>query len=214
MSAQDVFHILLGIPLTVALTVGSFLIGAVLGFPLLLLRVTRFRPLRFLLIAVFAFVRALPPILWLFLIFFGLGAGVIRVSPFAASLAAFGLISAVNLAEIYRGGLLSIHHGQWEATRALNIPLWSTWRDVIAPQIFRVSLPGATTYAIGLMKDSAIASTVGVTELAYRGRLIQQMTHEGLAAFATVGLGYILLSLPVAAFARSVERRLKKGVAA
>lgn len=206
-------HILMGIPITLALTAAAFAVGALFGFPIMLLRQSRLWPLRFVTITVIAIVRSLPPILWLFMIFFGLGTGLITMSPFAAALVAFGMIAAVNMAEIYRGGMISIGAGQWEAARALNLGRFHTWTDIMIPQMFRVALPSAATYVIGLMKDSAIASTIGVMDLAYRGRQIQQLTFEGLSVFAAVGICYILLSLPVAWLSRMTDRRLRQKVA-
>lgn len=213
MSLENLLHIATGIHMTLALTGLAFLIGAILGFPVMLARSSHIAPLRAAMIAIIAFVRALPPILWVFLVYFGLGTGLINMSPFTAALAAFGLIATVNMAEIYRGGMVSIGAGQWEAAHALSLPRLSTWRDIMVPQMVRVSLPSAATYAIGLMKDSAIASTIGVAELAYRGRQIQQLTFDGLSAFAFVGLCYIVLSLPVAWIARRTERALRAKVA-
>lgn len=213
MTLANVFHIILGIPLTLALTGAAIFAGMILGFPVMLLRESRFMPLKVIVIALIAFIRALPPILWVFLIYFGIGTGLINMSPFVASSAAFGLIAAVNMAEIYRGGLVSIHAGQWEAARALNLSTFNTWRDILIPQTIRVILPPSATYVIGLMKDSAIASTVGVAELAYRGKQIQQMTFEGLAPFAVVGACYIAMSLPVAWLSRNAERKLREKVA-
>lgn len=213
MTPDNLLHIALGIPLTLALTGGAILVGMILGFPIMLMREARFLPLKALIIALIAFIRALPPILWVFLIYFGVGTGLINMSPFVASAAAFGLIASVNMAEIYRGGLVSINAGQWEAARALNLSTLSTWRDIMIPQMLRVVLPPSATYVIGLMKDSAIASTVGVAELAYRGKQIQQMTFEGLAPFAVVGVCYIAMSLPVAWLSRTAERKLRAKVA-
>ncbi|MDR0810412.1 MAG: amino acid ABC transporter permease [Gemmobacter sp.] len=213
MTGADAAHIAMGIPMTLGLTAGAFAIGSVLGFPVMLARSTGFLPLRVAVIAVIAFVRALPPILWVFLIYFGLGSGLLNLSPFVAALSAFGLIAAVNMAEIYRGGMLSISSGQWEAARALNLSRVSTWTDIMIPQMTRVALPPSATYVIGLMKDSAIASTIGVTELAYRGKQMSQITFEGLSAFAVVGVCYIALSLPVAWIARTAEKKLRAKVA-
>jgi polar amino acid transport system permease protein len=76
----------------------------------------------------------------------------------------------------------------------------------------RVSIPSAATYAIGLLKDSAVASTIGVAELAFRGNQISLQTYRGLEVYAVVGLLYILLSLPVAALSREAEHRLRAKV--
>ena len=205
--------ILRGLPWTILITVLSLLIGGVLGFPIMMWRNSRVLPLRVLAIALISLVRAVPPIVWLFIIFFGLGTGPLSMSPLTATLIGLGLIAATNMAEIYRGGLIAIHHGQWEAAQALNLGRRHMFQDVIAPQMFRVALPSSATYAIGLMKDSAIASTIGVPELAYQGARLTQETFQGLKVFGMVGLVYILLSLPIAWLSRRADLYLRAKVA-
>lgn len=211
--SADLLAILRGLPWTVALTLGAFLAGAVLGVPLVAARQSRILPLRLLAMVFIQIVRGIPPILWLFIIFFGLGMSVFPISPFNAALAGLGLIAAANMAEIYRGALASIHFGQWEASSALNLGRWSTLADVVAPQAFRVALPSAASYLIGLMKETAVASTIGVTELAFQGNQLSQLTFRGLEVFALVGMFYILLSLPVAWMSRIADGYLQAKVA-
>lgn len=213
MSTADLLAILRGLPWTVALTLGAFLAGAILGVPLVAARQSRVLPLRFLAMIFIQIVRGIPPILWLFIIFFGLGMSVFPISPFNAALTGLGLIAAANMAEIYRGALASIHFGQWEASTALNLGRWSTLRDVVAPQAFRVALPSAASYLIGLMKETAVASTIGVSELAFQGNQLSQLTFRGLEVFALVGMFYILLSLPVAWLSRVADGYLQAKVA-
>ena len=213
MSTADLFAILRGLPWTVALTLGAFLAGAILGVPLVAARQSRILPLRFLAMIFIQIVRGIPPILWLFIIFFGLGMSVFPISPFNAALTGLGLIAAANMAEIYRGALASIHFGQWEASSALNLGRWSTLTDVVAPQAFRVALPSAASYLIGLMKETAVASTIGVSELAFQGNQLSQLTFRGLEVFALVGMFYILLSLPVAWLSRVADGYLQAKVA-
>ncbi|KOF15366.1 amino acid ABC transporter permease [Ensifer adhaerens] len=213
MSTADLFTILRGLPWTAALTLGAFLAGAVLGVPLVAARQSRILPLRFVAMVFIQIVRGIPPILWLFIIFFGLGMSVFPISPFNAALAGLGLIAAANMAEIYRGALASIHFGQWEASSALNLGRWYTLTDVVAPQAFRVALPSAASYLIGLMKETAVASTIGVSELAFQGNQLSQLTFRGLEVFALVGMFYILLSLPVAWLSRVADGYLQAKVA-
>lgn len=213
MSTTDLFAILRGLPWTVGLTLGAFLAGAVLGVPLVAARQSRILPLRFLAMVFIQIVRGIPPILWLFIIFFGLGMSVFPISPFNAALAGLGLIAAANMAEIYRGALASLHFGQWEASSALNLGRWYTLTDVVAPQAFRVALPSAASYLIGLMKETAVASTIGVSELAFQGNQLSQLTFRGLEVFALVGMFYILLSLPVAWLSRVADSYLQAKVA-
>ncbi len=211
--SADLLAILRGLPWTVALTLGAFFAGALLGVPLVAARQSRILPLRFLAMVFIQIVRGIPPILWLFIIFFGLGMSVFPISPFNAALAGLGLIAAANMAEIYRGALASIHFGQWEASSALNLGRWSTLTDVVAPQAFRVALPSAASYLIGLMKETAVASTIGVSELAFQGNQLSQLTFRGLEVFALVGMFYILLSLPVAWLSRVADGYLQAKVA-
>lgn len=213
MTVADLLPLLRGLWWTIALTGGAFLIGAVLGVPLLAARQSRLVPLRVLTMVLIQIVRAIPPILWLFIIFFGLGMGYMPVSPFNAALMGLGLIAAANMAEIYRGAVASIHHGQFEASAALDLGRWSTFRDIVAPQAFRVALPSAASYLIGLMKETAVASTIGVADLAYQGNQLSQLTYRGLEVFALVGLFYLLLSLPIAWLSRMADNYLQARVA-
>jgi len=159
------------------------------------------------------FLRSIPPIVWLFFLYFGIGSGYIQVGPVEASIVALGLITGANMSEIYRGALKSIHIGQWEASHALNMPRWSIFIDIMVPQLIRVILPSATSYAIGLLKDSAIASTVGVTEIAFQANFVSRRLFQGLEVFAVAGLLYILISLPVAALARYSDSVMRAKVA-
>lgn len=210
---ENLSAVLVGIPFTIALTLASFLIGGVLGLPLCALRLSRSPFLRFLAMALILTCRSIPPIVWLFLIFFGIGLGYIQLSPFTSAAIGLGLITAANMAEIYRGSLAAIHPGQWEAATVLNLSTMHKFVDVIGPQLMRVALPSATTYVIGLMKDTAVASAVGVQEIAYQAFHLSQQTFRGLDIYAAAGLLYILLSVPVAWFARWTDSRLRARVA-
>lgn len=213
MSGIDFGLLLQGLGWTIALTVGAFVMGAVLGVPLLMGRRSKIWIVRFTVMSLIQIIRGIPPILWMFIIFFGLGMGILPLTPFTAAVFGLGLIAAANMAEIYRGALASVHRGQFEAAAALDLGRWSTFRDIIAPQAFRVALPSSVSYLIGLMKETAVASTIGVSELAFYGKQITQMTYRGLETYALVGLLYILISLPVAWLARVADKRLRAKVA-
>jgi polar amino acid transport system permease protein len=213
MTAAILVPILGGVIWTLALSAAALVIGMVLGAGLCALRTSGnrlFDALAGLLILIF---RSVPPIVWLFLIYFGIGTGWFQVSPFQAAALGLGLITAANLAEIFRGALKAIHIGQREAAQALGMaPLWRMW-DVIGPQLLRLSLPSIVTYAIGLIKDTAIASTIGVPEIAFRASNVSQATFRGLESFAFAGMLYIALSIPIAMISRQVDLRLRSKVA-
>ncbi|MEW9310684.1 amino acid ABC transporter permease [Labrys neptuniae] len=205
--------ILSGVPLTIAVTLAALALGMVLGFPIMLARTAPFAPLRILTIVFIALVRSVPPVVWIFLIFFGVGADLVQMDPFTAAIMTFGLISAVNMAEIYRGGFIAVPVGQHEAATALNMSRWHHFRDVTLPQMFIFSLPAIATYAVGLLKDSAIASTVGLKELTFQGRYVTEMTYRGLEVLGLVGAAYILMSLPIAWLSRNLGETLKRRLA-
>ena len=213
MTGEIFLGILAGVPWTLALTALSFAIGAVLGLGLCGLRMAPSTPLRLLGAAIILTFRAIPPIVWLFVIFFGIGTDYVPVGPFAAAAAGLGLITAANMAEIYRGALAAVHAGQWEAAAVLNLPVRSRFTDVIGPQLLRIALPSAATYVIGLLKDSAVASTIGVGEIAFQAYHMSQRTFHGLDVFAIAGVLYIAISLPIAFAARWADLRMRAAVA-
>lgn len=213
MTGADLLVIVGGIPWTLAVTIGAFAFGALLGIPLCALQVAGIPTLRALAAATIMLMRSVPPIVWLFLLYFGVGSGYLRVGALEAAVVALGLITAANMAEIYRGALSGIHPGQFEAASALGFSRWWSFRDVLAPQLFRIALPSSVTFFIGLLKDSAIASTIGVAEIAFQANYISRRTFEGLEVFAFAGLLYILISLPVAAVSRYLDGRIRERVA-
>jgi polar amino acid transport system permease protein len=202
-----------GIPWTLALTATAFVIGAILGQPLCAMRFSQLTAVRLLATSLILTFRSIPPIVWLFLIFFGLGSGYLQITPFQAAAAGLGLITAANMAEIYRGALSAIHPGQWDAASALNLSTRHRFLDVIGPQLLRVALPSSASYAIGLLKDSAIASTIGVSEIAFQAYHTSQRTFHALDIYAIAGLLYILMSLPMAWLTRWADVKLRARVA-
>jgi polar amino acid transport system permease protein len=213
MTLETVFILMGGVPYTLAVTCGALFIGLILGFPLMLLRMARWPVARGVAMLLIAVIRSVPPIVWLFLIFFGIGSGLFPIDPLSAALVGFGLIAAVNLAEVYRAGMLAVHPGQAEAAAVLNMNRWHSFIDIIAPQMFRVSIPMIATFAIGLLKDAAVASTIGVTDLSYQGRYLTQITYNGLTIMGLVGLIYIGISLPISWLAHAANVHLKERVA-
>ena len=213
MTAEMIRGVAMGIPWTLAVTAAAFLVGAALGLPLCAMRMSGVAPLRFIALAYIVLFRSIPPLLLVFFFFFGLGSGFLPISAFEGAVLGLGLITAANMAEIYRGALSAIHFGQWEASHALALPSYSTYIDIIAPQLIRVSLPSAASYAVGLLKESAIASTIGITDISFNANYIAKATYQGLTVFGIAALFYIMISLPVAALARFADRRLRARVA-
>ncbi|NBA94895.1 amino acid ABC transporter permease [Pseudomonas sp. R5(2019)] len=198
-----------GVPWTIAVTLGALMIGVVLGFPLCALRMSEARLGRVLATALILTLRSIPPIVWLFFIFFGIGGGLIPLSPFAAAVIGLGLVTAAHMAEVYRGAFAAIPDGQYEAAAVLNLSGPQRFFDVVLPQLIRIAIPSSATYAIGLLKDSAVASTIGVGDISFQAYQVSQQTFQGLGVYSAAALAYLILSVPVALFSRWLSTRLK-----
>lgn len=211
--AEMLLEILHGLPASVLLTITAFIGAAILGIPIVLLRLSRFGFTRFLGSALIMAIRGLPAIVWLFIVFFGLGSGYIKISPLAAAIFTLAAFYSAHLAEIYRGGIAAIPRGQWEAADALSMGRRHVAVSIVGPQVLRIVLPSMGTYAIALLKDTSLASTIGVTELAYWGNHVANTTFKGLQVYAMVGVIYVLLSLPMASITRYANHRMSLKVA-
>jgi polar amino acid transport system permease protein len=198
-----------GIGLTLLVTGLSLLFGGILALPLVSARRSPRGWLRGIGTVYINVVRSVPPITWLFLIYFGLPQYALKLSTSAAAILGFSIISSAYLAEAYRAGLLSIPKGQWEAATALGMSFVNRTRYIITPQAFRVFLPIIAAFTIALLKDSALASTIGVHEITYQANLAAKATHQGLLAFTIAGLIYIAISLPLAVVTRRIDRSMR-----
>lgn len=204
--------ILQGLPTTLALTFGGLAIGMVGGVPLMLARTYGPLPVRLAARAVIELLRGIPPIVWLFIIAFGLGTSIIRLDPLAAAIIGLGAISCAYMAEIYRGGIAAVHVGQWEASSALGMGRVDTMSRVVGPQVVRVSVPAAATYGIGLLKDSSVAFTIGVSELTFFATQQSRLVTDGIGPFVVVAAVYVVLTVLAAWGARSLDATLRKRV--
>jgi polar amino acid transport system permease protein len=212
MITQLLSSIAQGVGLTLYVTGASLLIGGVIGLVLVGAARSPIAVVRGIATLYINVVRVIPPITWLFLIYFGLPQFALRLTTIQAAIIGFSVIASAFMAEIYRSGLLSIPEGQREAAHALGLSTVTTVGHIITPQAFRVALPAIATYGIGLLKDSALASTIGVREITYYAQQSAKQTHEGLLSFVVAGALYIVISLVVAVVSRRVDLGLRKKI--
>jgi polar amino acid transport system permease protein len=212
MITQLLSSIVQGIGLTLYVTGASLLFGGIIGLVLVGAARSPIAPVRAVATLYINVVRVIPPITWLFLIYFGLPQFALRLTTIQAAIIGFSVIASAFMAEIYRSGLLSIPDGQREAAHALGLSSVTTVGHIITPQAFRVALPAIATYGIGLLKDSALASTIGVREITYYAQQSAKQTHEGLLSFVVAGTLYIVISLIVALISRRVDLTLRRKI--
>ncbi len=204
--------VLLGLPLTLLVTALAYAIGLVGGIPLMLALRSRHAPVRLAVRLLVDLIRGIPPIVWLFLLYFGVSIGTVRFDSLTAAIIGLGVIASAYLAEIYRGGFATLPHGQAEAAAALGFGSTTTFARILAPQALRTSLPSMTAYLLSLIKDSSIASTIGVADMVFQANLFtrQHTADGGFAAFFVAAAVYLAISVPVAIAVRRLDTRLQR----
>jgi polar amino acid transport system permease protein len=156
------------------------------------------------------FFRGVPMLVQLLLVYYLLPFVGINVSPVVAALSAVSLCSASYIAEILRGGFLSIPPGQIEAARLLGVAPLDILRRIQVPQAFRLTLPSLVNEMVLLIKASSLISVVGVAELTRTAQNIAASTYRPLEAYAAAGLIYFVICGVLALVAHAAEYRLQQ----
>ena len=142
------------------------------------------------------------------LVFFAFQALRLETSMFTVALVSVFLIATAFIAEIVRGGLKSVHQNQWDAAAAMNFSYLETLRYVVVPQAWKVMLPPAFSFFVLFIKDTALASQIGVVELTFAGKVLANKGFPPALTFGTVLVLYFVLSWPLARFGRWMEVKL------
>ena len=159
------------------------------------------------LIVVFADVmRALPPLVFILLLYFGLPGVGLNLSGYAATYVTLTLVLAAFSEEIFRAGILATPKGQWEAARSTGLGFGQSLAYVIMPQAIRMTVPPLTNRTIAIAKNTALGTVVGVGEILNQATTGQ--SFSGNASPLVLGaLAYLILFIPVVIFGRWVETR-------
>ena len=199
---------------TVQMTLIGCGIGFLLGFLVVILRTTPgliYLPLRLLMIAYVEFFRRVPFLVLLFLVLFiskGFG---FSHSLFTVACISIVILSTAFISEIIRAGLESVQHTQWEAAYAMNFTRLQTLYYVVFPQSWKVILPPSFAFIVMFIKDTALASQVGVIELTAVGKYFNNVGYSAILSYGTVLVLYFVLSYPMTRFGWWMERKLARG---
>ena len=162
-----------GLPTTVLLTLGLLGAGLLLGFPIAFVQVYGHRPLRWLCKGYEQLFRGVPALVLILILHSGLARSFnILLPAFTSALIALGLRSSAYQSQIFRGAIQSVDQGQMMAARALGMSKIKAIRYVILPQALRFSIPPWTNEYSCVLKDTSLASAIGVLELTKQGTLI------------------------------------------
>ncbi|MGN1382101.1 MAG: amino acid ABC transporter permease [Eubacterium sp.] len=205
-----------GVPTTMGVSAVAVLIGLVLGLILALMRLSKFKILRGLAMLYIDIVRGTPLMVQALIAAYGIpvlvqSTGVDWKWPHLVipALLCCGLNSAAYMAEIVRGGLTAVDKGQMEAAQCLGMTHHQAMKLVIIPQALRLILPPLGNEFVTMIKETAVLSVAGVTEITREGTLLSARTFDFFTAYVGVALVYLVFTITISKLVLYMERRLK-----
>lgn len=209
--------ILQGLWVTIKLTILALLIGIILGFIVAFVRCTRLKStkpgplLKFfdgICQVYLTVIRGTPVVVQIMIIYFVIFMP-IGVDKFIAAVICFGLNSGAYVAEIVRGGIMSVDVGQTEAGRSLGFNYMQTMFYIVFPQAFKAVLPALANEFVVLLKETSIAFYIGIGDLMYSGNAIRAATYSAFMPLVAVAIIYLIMVIGLSKLVSLLERRLR-----
>ena len=198
--------IAMGMVVTVEIAAVVVVTGIFLGLTLAVVRAFRLRALNALIIIFVDVLRALPPLVLILLVYFGLPNIGINLPSFVVLWLVLALVLAAFAEEIFWAGILSIPKGQWEAARSTGLSFLGTLVYIVLPQAIRLTVPPLTNRTIVITKNTALGTVIGVGEILNRAS--SDESFSGNATPLMMGaIAYLILFVPVVALGRFLETR-------
>jgi polar amino acid transport system permease protein len=198
--------IMQGVAVTIEIAAAVVLTGIAVGLALAIARSFRMPPVNVLIVLFADMFRALPPLVLVLLVYFGLPNVGINLPSFAVLWLVLSLVLAAFCEEIFWAGLLSVPKGQWEAARSTGLGFLGTLTYVVLPQALRLTVPPITNRTIAITKNTALGTVIGVGEI-----LNQATTGQSFSGNATPlmmgAIAYVVLFIPVVVLGRFLETR-------
>lgn len=205
---QILTNLLLATRWTIALSAIAFIGGGIVGFLIMLMRISSKKVPRYLSGFYVEFFQGTPLLMQLFLTFFGLSVLLkINLSPWVAAAIALTTYSSAFLAEIWRGSVAAIPQGQWEAANALGLNYARQLQRIILPQAIKMSIPSTVGFAVQVIKGTSLASVIGFVELARSATAISNVTFQPFLVFSIAAVIYFCLCFPLSLLSKRLERQ-------
>ena len=194
-------ELLAGVFITIRLALLSFLLALILGVVLGFVALAKNRLLQAFWRTYASVFMGVPSILIVFFLYFN-APGLLKsafnlrvdVTPFVAGVSALAIVYAAYIGEAVRGAVLNIPRGQWDAAHALGLKNLSMWWLVILPQIWRIALPGVTNVWMTTLKDTALVSLVGLTDLVRMADIAAAASQQPFLFYVFAGLVFVVFS--------------------
>ncbi|MFA5998409.1 MAG: amino acid ABC transporter permease [Candidatus Babeliales bacterium] len=199
-----------GVQLTLLIAFLSCLIGTFLGGVAGIILAGKSRILRFLVMTYVTIIRGTPMLIQITATYFLLKYAGFPISAFYSAILSIGLNSGAYVSQIVLSGIKSVSKGQIEAAKVLGFTRRQTVFLIVLPQALRNVLPALGNEFVTLVKDSSLASTIGVYELTQQGNMIISQTFDAPTVYVTIGLIYLVLTSVVSLLVSSLDKKLNK----
>lgn len=196
---------------TLLLTALGCITGFIFGFLIAAVRSTRaagLLPFRILVTVYVEIFRRIPFLVTLFIVMFAIQVISRDISLFTIATISICMLSTAFLSEIIRAGMESVPRQQVEAAETLNFGFWRTQLRVILPQSWKVVIPPAFAFMVMFIKDTSLASQMGVIELTFTGKSLMNRGFSPFLVYGVVLAGYFVMSYPLSRLGAYVEKRL------
>ncbi|MEM5591258.1 amino acid ABC transporter permease [Niallia circulans] len=203
------------IPLTLFLAVLSMVFAIIGGLILAVISRSNIPVLKQLAAVYISFFRAIPTLVQLFLIYYGLPQifpALSAMTAITAAILGLSLKQAAFLAEIFRAALNSVDKGQVEACLSVGMTKVQAFRRIVLPQATRNAIPATSNIFIGLIKETSLAFTLGVVELFAQGKIIAASSLKFFETYLALALLYWVLIILVTFVQRAIEKEWKNRI--
>jgi len=204
---NHIAFLLYGAVWTLALSAFAFGGGGLSGFLVALCRISDNRAVRLASSLYVQLIQGTPLIVIMFLMYFGLPAIGIKISPLLAAGVSLTVYVSAYLGEIWRGSIEAVPKTQWEAAECLALSRAQRMRLVILPQAIRIATPPTVGFMVQIIKSTSLASVVGFVELARSGQIINNSIFEPFAVYVIIAAIYFVLCYPLSVLSRRLERQ-------
>jgi polar amino acid transport system permease protein len=217
---DDIAH---GAFITIALAVATLPVGLFIGFMVALAKRSQEPSMRLAGNIYTTIFRGLPELLTLFLVFFGAQIGIqqmmrlvnpeatVEVNSFVSGMIALGVVFSSYASEVFLSAFRAIPQGQYEGGYSVGLSKGQTMRLIVLPQLVRIALPGLANLWLILLKDTALVSAIGLTDILRQAGVAARVTKHAFLFFSVAALIYLLLaiisSFGIAAIERAVNRQ-------
>lgn len=213
--------LLRGAGVTLQISFGAFFIGLLIGFPVALIKLKAAPGAVRLANAYTTICRSVPELLLILLLYYAgsdlinrvslfLGGDVVNVNGLAVAIFVLGIVQGAYVAEILRGAILAVPYGQIEAARALSMPPFLYTRRIIIPAMVPYALVGLSNLWLILIKDSALISVVGYSELLYTAKQAAGTTKNYFLFYMIAAAIYLVMTLVSSTLFQLLERRVSR----